>query len=191
MSASLNQEIGILAGKISILMWGGGSIAAILVAIVGGGIAIYYELSQLRTDVALVRRDTASALERLSRLEQAADAARSAQHEVKSSLGRIEGRLALVGGRPPVPRETDIIAALDMKLVRDLFAFTATDVMLPAKSDYAVGANIEGAELKPIPEAIWSKIPILKGLRSTLDGDKNIILVSGSSPRVIGIVPPS
>lgn len=190
---SVERDIGELFGKVNMLIWGGGGLAALLVALAGGGFTVYRELDReiaaLRTEVALVKRDTSETLIRVKAIEQASSQARAADAEIQGAIRRIETRLS--SANPSAPGILTLNTA-DMKLVADVLAAAAKDFKPTLAFDFPlIGDLVKAERSDPIPDALLQKVPQLKGLRYTVDAKHNIVLLAGSNNRVVGVVPPN
>ena len=140
------------------------------------GWTLYLQISGLKTELAILRRDVASLTTR-ERVNRSFDEVSTAQNKIQP--------VANVPTRTPV-----VLNNSDIQLIREFVKVP------PAKpgvaQDVAVGDTIPETSLGPIPEPIVEKLPKLKGAKFHIGANSAIIISGPGSNRAdVIILPPS
>jgi hypothetical protein len=177
-----------LFGKVTMLQWLGGIVIAFLTTLGAGGAALYHHVTGLRTDLEIVKRDTADLITRTKAVQSQLDRSVAAGAPVLDTLKRIETRLAVA---PPNPGATILsLNAAETDLLKTAFLPVMAKWSNFVDARYTPGDPIKTPDLQPIPDAVWQKVPAVKGLQFTFDEKRNLLLVSSQGTRVLAVIPP-
>lgn len=173
-----------LRPHIKVLYAGIGAILTVVIAAVGGGLAIYAQIGDLKASLAGLTRDVANGRERLDRIDGHVSDILKRQGETAAVLGRIERHLAAA------PAERGPFAPV----VLSAFEYQLVGSWLKVPSQQKGPARVELGDIlggaKPIPGDLAAKIPKLAGVKFDHDPNGWVILV-GAGDRVISILPPT
>jgi hypothetical protein len=170
-------------------LWG---LAGLLGTVLAAAAAIFYQLSDLKTDVAVVKTNVGNVSDRLARIEKTVDEIRPEIGQIRMETGQILSRVSRAEPPPaPRPQQPDpVIAGFyvtdgEAKLLRELLG-------VPQKTDAraTIGLWQRAPEslLKPIPDDVAGKLPKLKGLLYAIDPSNNAIALTEPSGVVIATI---
>jgi hypothetical protein len=172
-------------------LWG---LAGLLGTVLAAAAAIFYQLSDLKTDVAVVKANVSNVSDRLARIEKTVDEIRPEIGQIRTETGQILSRVSRAepppAPRPQQPDQRNVIAGFyvtdgEAKLLREL-------LRVPQKTDApaTIGLWQRAPEslLKPIPDDVTGKLPKLKGLRYAIDPGNNAIALVEPSGTVIATI---
>lgn len=173
-----------LEGRVDLLqkwLWG---VTGLLGTILAAAVAIYSQVGDVKTDIAVIKTSVTNISGRLERMEKGLDDIRN---DGRTILGRL--RPAEPAPRPPTRDPRDIIAGFwvtdaEAKLIREL-------LQAPQKTDappkIALWSRVPEATL--IPDELVGKLPKLKGLRYAVDpGNNAIALIEPIGNGVIALI---
>ena len=159
-----------------------------------GAIAIYIQIGELKTDLAVVKANTSNIIERLTgfdkrlgalddriaALDRNVQEAR-ADDRVLRAIGRVENQ----GSRTdPVVAGFYVTAFEATLIIQHLRPPIRTD----KPATLSVGSRVNEDRLRPLPEDITLKSARLKGVRYAIDDNNAIALVGPSTDVVFAIL---
>jgi hypothetical protein len=178
-------------GLLQKLIW---AVIGLLGAMLAGAAAIYVQVGDLKTDVAVVKNTVAGINERLAKIEKTIDDIRSEIGQVRTETGQILSRVSRAEPpSPPRPQQPDlrnVIAGFyvtdgEAKLLRELLgAAPKTD----APPKISLWQRVSEQPLNPISDEIAARLPKLKGLRYAIDPGNNAIALTEPSGIVIATI---
>jgi hypothetical protein len=177
-------------GLIQKMVW---VVVGLLGTLLAGAAALYYQVGDLRTDVATIKTDLSTVKGQTERLTSGLQNFNEAQSNALDALRRIEGRVGTSRFDPQQPRQ-DRPVNLPLIELSDSEIQIIRDVLKPTRNPgagFKLGEIISGTIVPFLPSAITEKIPKLQGIRYSFDADGAIALVDGTSYRVIKIIAPS
>jgi len=186
-SPDYGRDLGKLEGTVGVLQNLSFAIITLLVAIVGGGIFLLLQISDVKSTASDTKRDIAAAVERISKLEVAIAELKTSQGSVTGSLARIENNIAsaLKGQPQPTPVSQLLISLNDAQTIRSALKF---DIDTAYKGIGKLGDLLTDAKLSDFPEDLIEKFPQLKALRYVFNIKGQILIATASDQRVVAIV---
>ena len=118
--SDFGRDLGKLEGSVDVLSKLSFAVIGFLIAIVAGGIFLLVQINDLKSTVTEIKRDIASAIERLAKLEQTAENVKKGQNSANSSIGRLE--ILLRAQLHPGPQEL-LISPDDAQIIRSVLKF--------------------------------------------------------------------
>ena len=175
--------------------WLLGAIGTVLVAIVGGGFAIYAQIGDFRAEVnktvgelkataSASARDLAAMNERVAKLEKSSAEILAAAQSTATILSRIESKLA-GSSEDQGPFAPLVLNPVEEQLIREVLEIKGF-AKIPSR--YSLGDPVPIAATKPLPESLMKKVPRLKGAKFAVDGVW--VIIAGAGNRVVAIVGP-
>jgi hypothetical protein len=145
--------------------------------------SLYYQLHNLKTELALAKENAAD--EKLMSLQREVSQIRQDQSSAASMLARLEDRLS-PASQPTSPlNNVPQITAVEGKLIREfLEKINALYPMIDA--GYKIGDKIPNGRLLDFSILLTEKVPKLKNTKYTIDEKGSIIIVSDEN-RVVAI----
>jgi hypothetical protein len=188
------REVNIATGgmekRIKLLQWVGGGICALLVALLGVGIAQYRDIGKVEVDVGAIKATVEGIEKRLGLIETDLRAVRTDQGQI---LAKIQTPPTPPAPPPtPPPRLQDLIAGgfyitdAEASLIRDFLKAGPKKPDVPSK--IALWDRLPQSDTQPLPDDLAAKLPKIKGLRFTTDVNNAIALVEPSQNVVIAII---
>ena len=173
---SLEDRVGVFQKMVWTVI---GLLGALLIA----AFTIYFQIGDVKTDVAVVKTNITNLLERFSKVEKNVEDSRSAERQMVIALGRIEAR------QQPVSRDP-VVAGFyltegESSLVRQ---FIKTLPKNDNKPTISVGSQVPDDKLQPIPGDLEAKVPRLKGVRYVIDANNAIALTVPGTGFVFAVV---
>jgi len=159
------------------------AVISFLIAIVGGGIFLLVQINDVKSTVAETKRDIASAIERITKIEGTLGEVKTGQGSVTSSLARIES--ALKGQPQPAPTPQLLISVNDAQTIPSALKF---DPETAYKGVGNLGDVLTDAKLSDFPKDLTEKFPQLKTLRYVFDTKNQILIATASDQRVVAVV---
>jgi hypothetical protein len=167
-------------------------VIGVLGAVFTGAIALYWQLGDIKADVAAVKASMVSINERLAGLDAGIREVRTAQTTAATTLARIDEttknppRSGLLPS-PPVRDPPEKVAAFppNAQLIREVIRPTPTGTR-----PYSVGEVLGAVTVPLLPATIVGKFPELRGLGCLVDAKAAIALVDANY-RVVAIIAPS
>jgi hypothetical protein len=157
------------------------TIIGLLGALLVGAIAIYVQIGDLKTDVAVIKTNITNLVERFSKVEKAVEDSRADQVQILRTIGGIESRL---------PKPDPIVAGF--YLTASEASAIAFFLRPPLKSDkpptFTIGSRVSENMLRPLPNDLLAKVPRLNGVRYVIDANNAIALVAPGTDVVFAIV---
>jgi hypothetical protein len=174
------------------------AVIGLLGAILLGAAAIYVQVGDLKTDVAVTKNTVATINERVAKMEKGIDDIRSETGQIRSETGQILSRVARLDPQP-VPQRPQPASPPDLRNVIGGFYVTEGEgkalrelLGAPQKTDappkIGLWQRVSEQLLKPIPDDVAAKLPKLKGLRYAIDPGNNAIALAEPSGLVIATI---
>jgi hypothetical protein len=178
------------------------TIIGFLGALLIGAAAIYFQIGDLKTDLAVVKTGTSNIVERLIAFDGRLTA-------LDSRVAGLDGRLATVDKNLQEMRADDrLLRAINRvesqgspktdPVVGGFYvtAYEATLIMQflrpPTRADklgnLSVGSQVDEARLHPLPEDLVRKAPRLKGIRYAIDDDNYSIALAAPNTDVVFVI---
>jgi hypothetical protein len=167
------------------MTWG---VIGLLGALITGAAALYFQLGDIRTDVAVLKANLGSLKEQQSAIQESL---RSIDTRTQASLSRIENKLASNQTPAPLqgPDESPLkLADEEIALLRAVLKTVKFDKPQEAKIGNFVS---DQATLAVMPRAIIDKIPRLASYSFTYDPSGSLLIVSNRTGRVAAIIEPA
>ncbi|MBR1173701.1 hypothetical protein JQ617_07015 [Bradyrhizobium sp. KB893862 SZCCT0404] len=158
------------------MTWG---VIGLLGTLIAGAVALYFQIGDLKVDVAVVKANFGFLKEQQTAIQEAL---RSIDIKTQASLSRIEGK---VGSAMP-PSAVD----LPLQLAADEIAFLRT-ALKPVKTDTPLSTRVGDeitSRLEVLPRVVVDKIPQLASFSFTYDRSGAVLLVSNRTRRVVQII---
>ena len=175
------------------------AVIGLLGALVTGAFALYSQIGDLKTDVAVVKTTAATINERVTRIDKSVESVLASGITASSALSRIEARLSAmslqqqpnplvvpVPPRGPTPLYEITFTDGEKQLIREFIK----PIRLAESPAYQIGEIAPVTSLSMLPEPIVAKIPRLTGLRYAVDRGGTILIVDGATYRIAAIIPP-
>lgn len=189
--SDLNRDVGKLEGSVGLLTKLSFAIISLLGLVVAGGMTIFVQISNIKTDLALAAKDIAAANEKLVKIDGEVSGVRRGQLTLTEVLARVERRVLNSapdpGGSLIEARLGPVFVADEEMFIRDYIKKT-TGLKPMVKTGYKVGDVIPSDRLIDFPTELMRKIPRLKSAKYTVDEKERIIIVSAESNRVIALL---
>jgi hypothetical protein len=164
------------------------AIVALLGTLIAGAAAIYLQLGDIRTDVAVLKTNISSLKEQLSAVQETL---RSSAARTQLSLSSIESKLptAVIGqNRDTVGTSPELnLSDSDLDLLRNVLKPIKTDKRQQTK----IGDLLPDQDLRVLPRIVVEKIPRLVSYSYTYDDSGSLLLVSNFTRRIAQIVTPA
>ena len=161
------------------------SVIGLLGALVAGAAALYLQLGDIKTDVAVLRANFGSLKEQQSAIKESLQ---SMDTKIQASLSRMENKLTSNQTPPLVPGPDGTPLKLgdeEIALLRVILKPTKYGKPQEAKIGQPVS---DRAKLFAMPRAIIDKIPRLANYSYTYDPSGSILIVSNSTKLVADII---
>jgi hypothetical protein len=174
------------------------AVIGLLGALVTGAFALYSQIGDLKTDIAVVKTTVATINERLTRIDKSVESVLASGVTASSALSRIEARLSAMSLQQPNP----LVVSVPPRGPTPLYEITFTDgekqlirefinpIRVAESPAYQIGEIAPVTSLSMLPEPIVAKIPRLTGLRYAVDRGGTILIVDGATYRIAAIIPP-
>jgi hypothetical protein len=179
------RDLGKLEGAVAVLTRLTFAVIGFLTVIVAGGVALFVQINQVRSDLVTQINQVQSTLaDRLSKLESSVAQVQTAQSNAAGSLSRIETRLAEAS---PVRQPVQLLALStdELQLIASVLKF---DQAFAYKGIGGLGDVITDAKLLDFPTEILAKIPVLKTMRYTFNAKGQILIVSLPEDRIVAVI---
>ena len=139
-----------------------------LAIIVAGGIGLYIQIGDLKSDIRDTKHDVSGALERLGKIEDDIAELKASQSDATNALSRIEDHVAALQGLPTTPPSAPqlLISVDDAKFIRSWLKFNPAEAY---KGVGRVGDVLKDVALADFPSVVLEKFPLLKNMRYTFD----------------------
>ena len=181
------QDFGEVKGTVDTLKTIGIWILGFLGVLIGSAGALYVQFGDVKTDVAVIKRDVATITDRLTKLEKQVADIQSGQVSAATILSRVEAKLQQP---PPQPRPAPPMLALTSEegmIIRDLLKSDFVPA-IAYKTGARIGDEIPVASLRDFSDTLLSKVPKLKGTKYAFDEKGQILIASASDNRVVAII---
>lgn len=164
------------------------AVLGMLGGLVLGAYAIYGQIGDLKSDVAVVKTNVVNISDRLARIEKTIDDIRSDGGQILSRISRLEPpprQPAL-----PAPAPDPIVAGFyltdgEAKLLRELLRAPPKTAAAPK---YGLWEKLEDSAVLPLPNDVTDKVVKLKGWRYAIDPNNNAIALVAPSGSVVAII---
>jgi hypothetical protein len=181
---------GALAAQSTLLQLVIGICVVVVIAVVGGGYALYHQMTLLDRRVASLQRSMQAGIDRVSTLTSGNSTGIVAllkEHgSVDQKLTRIESTVAPKASTAPSP-----IASLSPTETAGLRALFSLVRHADASPRFKLGDKIPATDLKPVPENVYQAIPRLQGTNFLIDQNGALVVTAGADNSVILIVEPA
>jgi hypothetical protein len=173
-------------GLLQKLIW---TVIGLLGAMLAGAAAIYVQVGDLKTDLAIVQTSVSNVSDRLARIEKTIDDIRDNSGQILSRISRLEPAPRPQPTPAPSPDSRPIAGFYltdgEVKLLREL-------LRAPPKSDapakYGQWDRLPESDTAPLPDDVTGKMAKLKGLRYAIDPGNNAIALVEPSGIVIATI---
>jgi hypothetical protein len=162
------------------MTWG---VIGLLGALVAGAAALYFQIGDIRTDVAVLKTNFGSLKEQQTAIQETL---RLIDSKTQASLSRIENKLTSNQTPPPIPGPDEKPLRLgddEIAMLRGALKPTKND-----KPQQAKIGDIVSDRLFVLPAAIIDKIPRLVSYGYTYDQSGSVLIVSNRTRRVAEII---
>jgi len=186
------RDLGKLEGSVDVLKTLTFTVIGFLTAIAGGGIFLLLQIYDVKSTIADTKRDVASALEKIAKIEKTLGQVEAGQGSVTGSLARIESNIesALRGPPQPPPPQPILVPRLlisvnDAQIIRSALK---ADPNTTYKAVGKIGDVLTDAKLSDFPKELVEQFPQLRTLQYVFDVKNQILIASASDQRVVAIV---
>jgi hypothetical protein len=174
-----------LEGRLTLIQAMVWSVIGLIGALIAGAFALYLQLGEIKTDVAVLKNTLGTIKEQQAKIEEGL---RSIESKTLGSLSRIENRLASNQPPPaPDPKQDDPLnlSAEDIATIREILKPQPTGNQLTVR----VGDVAQGVLIPILPSAVTDKIPRLRNYRYTIDRQSGaVLIVSNRTLRILEII---
>lgn len=161
------------------------AIVAMLGTLIAGAAAIYFQIGEIRTDVAVLKANLASLKEQQSSIQETL---RSTGEKTLASLSQIESKLPVRGGPISQPDDAPLtLSDSDIELIRNVLKPLKTGQTQEAK----LGDEVPDRNVRVLPRTVTDKIPRLASYSYFHDAGGSVVLVSNRTRRVVQIIEPA
>ena len=162
-------------------------VGAVLLAMAGGGFAIYKQIGDLQSDVTGLQHDVSAINERLTKIEKYGSDSAESQGKIQTLLSQINTRLAASQTQDIGPFAPVDLNSNERALVAKFLG--AKPEATPPK--FSLGDLVSGEAVKPLPAQLVAAVPKLAGAKFTFNS--GWIILTGAGNRVVATVggPPS
>jgi outer membrane murein-binding lipoprotein Lpp len=171
------------------------AVIALLGTLVAGAGALYFQIGDLKTDVAVIKTNAAAINEKVSKIETSIDDVRSAGNLASTTLGRIETRLDTAASQGRVGGPGFLVGLTLSSDETQLIRAVLKPVLKGVPQQFKVGDLLEpGIFVAMLPREITSKFLRLSGLLYFTDRSGALMLVASIAPGynvIVGTVTPA
>ena len=163
-------------------------IVLVVLGAIGAGLLIAEQVVRIKANTSATLRDVKDAKERLTQVEKALAELRSGQRQTQGALERIEGRFS----RPDQPQLEVGVVRIDRgeaELIRSV-VFDEPGAKPEMSVGARLGAAVQDVSPRPVPTALMTQFPKLRGLRYVIDSNWAIALIAPKEDRVVAVIPP-
>jgi hypothetical protein len=179
------RDLGKLEGGVDVLKNLTFTVIGFLFAIGGGGIFLLTQINDVKSNLEATKVTVATALQKITNVENTIGELRSGQGSVTGSLSRIEA--ALRGQQSPSPQTIATQLLISIDDAQTIRAALKLDPEQVYKGVGKLGDILTDAKLLDFPTELVAKFPQLKSMRYTFDS-KGQILIAAADQRVIAVV---
>jgi hypothetical protein len=177
-----------LEGRLKLIQVGVGLVIGLLGTLIAGAFALYLQLGEVKTDVAVLKSNLGTIKEQQAKIEESL---RSIETRALGSLSRIESRLAVNQPAPtPELKQDDPPPNLSAEEIA-----TIKEVLKPRPTGKPTTVKVQdtpGGTIIPLPREIVEKFPRLKAFRYAIDEQSGaVLIVSNRTGRILEIIEPS
>ena len=183
----MSRDVGKLEGSVALLTKLAFGIIGLLGLLVAGGFAIYSQLDELKTDLALSKRDISAVNEKLANLQNDVSAIRKGQSSAVEMLTRLDDRLSAMTHTPPPPVLALQINPAEAEFIRQ-YLKKVTGLKPIVKAGYKMGDIVPAHQLLDFPSFLKTKLPNLENTKYTVDEKGSIIIASTAEGRVLAVL---
>jgi hypothetical protein len=162
------------------MTWG---VIALLGTLIAGAAALYIQIGDVRTDVAVLKSTLGVMKDQQSAIQESL---RSLETKSQASLSRIENKLAS-NQVPDTPEPPLNLADSEIDFLRTAMKIFRTGKPVAAKA----GDQVPDGATKPLPANIIDKIPRLQNYGYTYDQSGAVLIVSSRTRRIVEIIEPA
>lgn len=154
-----------------------------------GSLAIYSQLGDLKTDLAVIKVSTSNTTERLKALDDRLGAldARIASMDKSTQEGRAEMLRAVSRVESQGIRTDPVVAGFYVTAFEAtlIIQFLRPSIRTNRPAVLSVGSRVDEGRLQPLPEDAVIKSPRLRGVRYVIDDDNFKIALTGPGTDVV------
>jgi hypothetical protein len=193
----IGRDVGKLEGSVGLLTKFSFAIIGLLGLVVAGGITILLQLGDIKSDLALAKKDIAYVSEKMAKIDANTSETQRAQSSAAVVLARIDQRLSAqreqqLSPQIPIFQISDAEAQFVREYLNKIGMFDKVNALSDAanttlKVDHKVGDTIPNAPLFEFPSELLFKLPKLKGSKFTIENDA-VLIVSAEDRRVLAII---
>lgn len=148
------------------------------------GHALYVQIGDVKTEIAVAKNNISNVGERLNRIEQSL----AALPRIEALLRNAPAPAPPPGSPPPVQVFSSLgLTDNEVHLIQGVLKPTATGKPLKFK----IGDQISDVIVPRLPDAIVEKVPKLRGFRYTIDQSGAVLIVEDARNTVVSIIPPA